>query len=100
MQLSYLNLGENQLEGILPESWINLTSVSHCHNSICLMISVAAIHVYVSDMALQLSVLDLRENLLVGTLPESWSHLTSVSHCCYSVHLCHYSVHLQIDITD
>ena len=28
MQLWYLDLGNNQLEGSLPEAWVNLTSVS------------------------------------------------------------------------
>ena len=31
MQLAYVNLEQNQLMGTLPESWRNLTSVSHWH---------------------------------------------------------------------
>lgn len=42
-----------------------------------------SICIYVGNipLPLQLSGLDLGGNLLVGTLPESWSHLTNVSHC-------------------
>lgn len=36
---------------------------------------------------MQLDTLDLHGNLLVGTLPQSWSTLTSVGHCNQRVHL-------------
>ena len=40
-----------------------------------------------TPLPLQLSGLYLGANYLDGTLPQSWSYLTSVSHCCYSVYL-------------
>lgn len=41
MQLAYVNLEQNQLMGTLPESWSNLNSVSHRHQSVHLLIFVA-----------------------------------------------------------
>ena len=40
LQLAYLYLDGNNLEGTLPESWSNLTNVSLCHNSLYLLIDV------------------------------------------------------------
>lgn len=34
MQLQYLYLEQNQLEGTLPESWRNLSKVSYWHNAV------------------------------------------------------------------
>lgn len=34
MQLSYVNLEENRLEGTLPQSWNNLTGVGQCYQSV------------------------------------------------------------------
>lgn len=43
LQLTFLDLGYNRLEGTLPESWSNLTSVSHCRNTVYLLIDAAPI---------------------------------------------------------
>ena len=45
-------------------------------------------------MPMQLSVANLTQNQLVGSLPEAWSNCTLVSHCqdllvCHQTHTCH-----------
>ena len=63
-----------------------LLSVSMPRTYVCFYVYV---YVCTSDIALpvQLAGLYLAENLLEGTLPESWSDLSSVSHCCDMVWL-------------
>ena len=53
------------------------------HGHVLCVISIAD-----TPLLVQLSILDVGRNLLEGTLPESWSNITSVvSHCLSSVHL-------------
>lgn len=93
-------LEENQLVGTLPESWSDLINVSQ--STTRLQLSAGLIHptayksynnckwctmvVCLADwvfLLVQLDSLALHENRLGGTLPASWSKLTSVSyeHC-------------------
>lgn len=46
MQLSILDLTGNQLEGILPESWSNLTKVSHRYRSVYLLVDCTSYFVH------------------------------------------------------
>ena len=43
MQLAYVDLQQNQLTGMLPESWSNLTRVSNWHHSVHWPIYVAVL---------------------------------------------------------
>ena len=43
LQLAGLYLGENQLEGMLPESWSECINVSHCFDRMCWLLAVAAV---------------------------------------------------------
>lgn len=88
-----VSLADNHLVGSLPDSWSNLTTVSHsmCNKQTQLLVNTHLLlnagvvytrfyaMLFQHSVPMQLSSLNLRENLLSGTLPDSWGKLISVS---------------------
>lgn len=106
LQLSVLDLGRNRISGTLPSSWSGLPQASHVWNLISIDPEVQLLcrqtaikpqecwtiyicmHVPNEALPMQLSILDVEQTLLMGTLPEAWSHINSVVSRCQIVYIC------------
>lgn len=91
LQVTWMDLSSNRLNGTLPSIELGLTQASGevysnvpCLNvltSYSTLVVIQLSHVVLdTPLLMQLLYLNLTQNMLTGTLPDSWSQLTSVSH--------------------